>query len=100
MIQIKSPCSSLRLILHHHVSPDSHPKYQACPPIIRFDRRYFTKLSELLEIPDPLVSNSETSCFAELGSAGQILALYIGYKPEHLEWQTETYDFFRTYNFS
>jgi hypothetical protein len=57
-------------------------------------------LSEVLEIPDPPVSNSGTFGFAELGPVEQILALCISYKPEHPKWQTGTSGFARTYNFS
>jgi hypothetical protein len=49
---------------------------------------------------DPSVSDSRTYNFLELGSAEQILALCIGYKPGHPEWQTGTSGFSRTYNFS
>jgi hypothetical protein len=58
------------------------------------------KLSEPLEMSGPPVSNSGTSDFAEFDPAEQILALCIGYKPEHPKWQTRIFDFFRTYNFS
>jgi hypothetical protein len=49
---------------------------------------------------DPPVSDSGTYNFPELGSAEQILALCIGYKPGHSEWQTGTSGFSITYKFS
>jgi hypothetical protein len=45
---------------------------------------------EVLEIPNPPVSETRPSNFAKLGSAEQIVALYVGRKLEHPVWQTGT----------
>jgi hypothetical protein len=55
------------------------------------------KSSELLEIPDPPVSDFGTSGFVELGSIEHISALCIGCKLEHLEWQIRISGFSITY---
>jgi hypothetical protein len=56
-------------------------------------------LSEVLEIPDPLVSEIGLSGIAELGLAEQIFAPCIGPKPDCLVWQTGTSGFFKKPNF-
>jgi hypothetical protein len=53
------------------------------------------KLSEFLEISDPLVSETGPSGFAELGLAEQISVDYISKKPEHPVWQTGMSSFSR-----
>jgi hypothetical protein len=51
-------------------------------------------LSEVLKILDPPVSKTGLSDFTELGSAEQIFALRIGWKPDCPVWQTGTSIFF------
>jgi hypothetical protein len=53
-------------------------------------------LSELLEILDHLVSETEPSNFVESGSVEQASALHINQKSEHPVWQTGTFGFSRT----
>jgi hypothetical protein len=55
-------------------------------------------LSEVLEILDPPISETELSGFVELGSVEQIFALRIGCKPNYLVCQTGTFSFSRKLN--
>jgi hypothetical protein len=55
--------------------------------------------TEILEILDPLVLETGSSGFAELGSTEQIIALHIGQKSDHPVWQIRTSGFSRKSNF-
>jgi hypothetical protein len=57
--------------------------YQGCYPIIRSTIVVSLDSFEFLEISDPPVSETETSSFAELGSAEQIVTMCIDQKLEH-----------------